>query len=464
MGLVLEKVSQMVRKRRILPALALAVAAVLPASAETANEAKAPDITSFTLANGLEIVVIPDRRAPVVTHMIWYKVGSADEQPGKSGIAHFFEHLMFKETKNYPSGAFSKAVSDIGGEDNAFTSYDYTAYFQKVSPDALKTMMTMEADRMVNLVLNEEAVATEREVIREERRERIDGDPGSILAEEVQATIYQNHPYRLPVIGWMHEIEKLNLQDVTDFYRRFYAPNNAVVVVAGDVDASAVKRMAEETYGKVARGPDLPPRVRPSEPPQETARTVSISDPRITQPSFRKIWLAPSYNTDEPGEAEALDLLGEILGGGIRSRIYQSLVVKNPIAASAGGYYDGGPLDTGSFSVYGTPRDGTTLTALEKAIDNEVRKIVDEGVTSDELEKAKNRFLKSVIFSRDSQSTMAQIYGASLTTGGTIEEIEEWPDRIRAVKPETVKAVAEKYLKANNTVTAYMLPPGGTTQ
>lgn len=436
----------------------------MKAGAQAKTEPKAPEVTDFTLANGLEVVVIPDRRAPVVTHMIWYKVGSADEQPGKSGIAHFFEHLMFKDTKTYPAGAFSKAVADIGGEDNAFTSYDYTAYFQKVSPDALKTMMTMEADRMVNLVLNEEAVKTERDVILEERRERVDSEPGSILAEEMQTVLYQNHPYRMPVIGWMHEIEQLNLKDATEFYRRYYAPNNAVVIVAGDVDAAAVKALAEETYGKIPRGPELPPRIRPTEPPHDTARTVTITDARISQPTFRKSWLVPSYETAEPGTAEALDLLSEILGGGVRSRIYQDLIVKKPVAASAGAFYDGDPLDVGSFGVYGSPRDGVTLAEVEKAVDAEVKRIVEDGVTQDELEKAKNRFLKAVIFARDSQTSMAQIYGSSLATGGTLKDIEEWPERIRAVTPEAVKAAAAKYLSGGNTVTGYMLPPEGRTQ
>ena len=433
--------------------------AVAPARAETG-----PDVESFTLDNGLQVVVIPDHRAPVVTHMVWYKVGSADEQPGKSGIAHFFEHLMFKATKNHPAGAFSQAVADIGGEENAFTSYDYTAYYQKVAPQALGTMMAFEADRMVNLVLNDEVVATERDVIIEERNSRIDNEPRSLMGEELNATLYQNHPYRIPVIGWMHEIRKLNLDDAVAFYKRYYEPNNAVLVVAGDTDAATVRRLAEETYGRIPRGPDLPPRERPTEPPQETARTVTLTDARITRPSFSRSWLVPSYDTAKPGEAEALDLMSEILGGGVRSRIYQDLVVKDQLAASAGANYGGDAMDVGTFSVWGTPRDGVELKTLQDAVDAQIALIAKSGVTDEELEKAKNRFLKSVLFARDSQSSMARIYGASLATGSTLADIAEWPDRIRAVTPQAVQDAAQRHLTAQGTVTGYLLPPQEQSQ
>ncbi|MCC0030979.1 MAG: insulinase family protein [Brucellaceae bacterium] len=433
--------------------------AVAPARAETG-----PDVESFTLDNGLQVVVIPDHRAPVVTHMVWYKVGSADEQPGKSGIAHFFEHLMFKATKNHPAGAFSQAVADIGGEENAFTSYDYTAYYQKVAPQALGTMMAFEADRMVNLVLNDEVVATERDVIIEERNSRIDNEPRSLMGEELNATLYQNHPYRIPVIGWMHEIRKLNLDDAVAFYKRYYEPNNAVLVVAGDTDAATVRRLAEDTYGRIPRGPDLPPRERPTEPPQETARTVTLTDARITRPSFSRSWLVPSYDTAKPGEAEALDLMSEILGGGVRSRIYQDLVVKDQLAASAGANYGGDAMDVGTFSVWGTPRDGVELKTLQDAVDAQIALIAKSGVTDEELEKAKNRFLKSVLFARDSQSSMARIYGASLATGSTLADIAEWPDRIRAVTPQAVQDAAQRHLTAQGTVTGYLLPPQEQSQ
>ena len=416
-------------------------------------------ISDFRLDNGLEVVVIPDHRAPVVTHMVWYKIGSADEPPGKSGIAHFFEHLMFKGTKNHQPGEFSAKVAEIGGNENAFTSYDYTAYYQTVSPDALETMMSYESDRMRNLILTDEVMGPEHDVILEERRSRIEASPEALLGEEINATLYQNQPYRVPVIGWMHEMEQLNRVDAIAFYDKYYAPNNAILVVAGDVDADAVKALAEKTYGKVPRGPDLPPRIRPVEPEQNTKRTVTMRDPRVSVPSFQKSWVVPSYHTSKDGEAEALDLLSEILGGGIRSRIYQQLVVKTGIASSAGAGYSGTSLDDTSFSIYGAPRGEAGIEQVEEAIDAEIRKIIKDGVTESELEKAKNRYVRSMIFARDNQFGMANIYGALLATGLTVADIAAWPDRIKAVTADQVKTVAAKYLNPDRSVAGYLLPP-----
>lgn len=441
---------------RIALALALFVVAVGPAASETAsNEWK---VTDFLLDNGMEVVVIPDRRAPIVTHMVWYKVGSADELPGKSGIAHFFEHLMFKATSNHAAGEFDRAVAAIGGSNNAFTSYDYTVFHETVSPDALEQMMGFEADRMRNLILNDEVIATERDIVLEERRSRVDSDPGSLLEEEVNATLYQNQPYRIPVIGWMQEIEKLNQTDARAFYDRYYTPNNAVLVVAGDVEPDAVKAMAERTYGKVARGPNLPPRVRPSEPEQNSRRTVTLTDARVSVPSFSTQWVVPSYHTAKPSEAEALDLLAEILGGGPRSRLYQELVVKKGIAANSGASFSGTMLDDTNFSVYGAPRGKATLAEVEDAVSSEVSRIARDGVSDDELEQAKDRFVRSMIFARDRQSSMANIYGSTLATGGTVEDIEQWPRRIRNVTAQDVKSVAGRYLVPEHATTGYLLP------
>ena len=438
---------------------AISAACLAPAAAETASlQSKAPQVSNFTLDNGLEVVVVPDRRAPVVTHMVWYKVGSADEPPGKSGIAHFFEHLMFKGTKANPAGVFSAAVAGIGGRENAFTSNDYTAYFQQVSPDALGDMMRFEADRMRGLGLTDEVIGPERDVVIEERSSRVENQPEGLLSEEVDATLYQNHPYRVPVIGWMHEIEKLNRADAVAFYDRYYEPNNAVVVVAGDVDAETVRGLAEQTYGAVPRGPGLPPRLRPTEPEQNTARTVTLTDSRVSVASMSKAWVVPSYGSAKDGEAEALDLLAEILGGGVRSRLYQSLVVKNGIASATGAYFRGTSLDDSTFAVYGSPRGGATLDEVEKAVMAEIEGIIRDGVTEDELLKAKRRFVRSLVFAADSQSTMARVYGSTLATGGTVEDVQRWPERVEAVTAAEVKAVAERYLDSRRSVTGYLLP------
>lgn len=455
--------SQMARWKRKLQAaalvLALSGAPVGAALAETAPQTPVGNqISDFLLDNGMEVVVIPDRRAPVVTHMVWYKVGSADEPPGKSGIAHFFEHLMFKGTTKHKAGEFGAKIAEIGGSENAFTSDDFTAYYQTVTPEALGTMMAFEADRMRNLVLTDAVIGPERDVVLEERRSRIENNPEALLAEEVDATLYQNHPYGVPVIGWMQEIEKLNRADAVEFYDRYYAPNNAILIVAGDVDAQQVRALAEQTYGKVARGPDLPARTRPQEPEQNTARTVTLTDPRVTTPSFSRSWLAPSYHGAAPGEAEALDLLSEILGGGIRSRIYQALVVKSGLASSAGAFYDGSRLDVGTFTVFGAPRGTAKLEEVEAAIDAEIAKIVKDGIGEQELEAAKNRFLRALIFARDDQSSMANIYGTALATGMKVQDLQEWPDRIGKVTPDDIRKAAARYLAVKNSVTGYLLP------
>lgn len=445
-------------------AWALAVTALLAApvpAQETGKETARQEavVENFVLDNGLEVVVIPDRRAPIVSHMIWYKVGSADEPPGKSGIAHFLEHLMFKGTARYPAGELDRVVTEMGGNGNAFTTSDVTAYFQVVPPDALATMMDFEADRMRGLILAEDVIGAERDVVLEERRMRTDGSPQALLQEEVNATLFQNHPYRIPTIGWLHEIGQLNRADATEFYERYYAPNNAVLVVAGDVDPETVRMLAEASYGKVPRGPALPSRVRPAEPEQNTARTVTLTDPRVGIPSFSKSWIVPNYRTAEPGEAEALDLLSEILGGGTRSRLYQQIIVKTGVGASAGASYDGGAFDPSAFALYGAPQAGYTLDEVEAAIDAQLAQLIENGITPAELESAKARYVRSIIFARDAQFNMANIYGSELALGGTVADLAEWPDRIRAVTPEQVQAVAAKYLDPSVAVTSYLLPP-----
>lgn len=445
------------RMRLVAATIALGLSAQ-PLLAQSPGE-PAP-VTHHVLDNGLEIVVIPDRRAPVVTHMLWYKVGSADEKPGESGYAHFFEHLMFKGTSTYPAGEFSRAISEVGGRENAFTSYDYTAYFQQVAPSELEAMMRFEADRMVNLVLTDDVIGPERDVVIEERNSRTESSPGALLGEAVNAALYMNHPYGVPIIGWMHEIEEYNRETALEFYREHYGPNNAVLVVAGDVDPAEVITLAEENYGPIPRNDAIVERVRPVEPRQHASRTVSLSDERVGVPSVSLNWLVPSYATAEPGEAEALDLLAEILGGGVRSRIYQELVVSDGTAASVGAYYRGGALDQTTFVVYGSPRGEAEIDAIEEGLKAEVARIIADGVTADELSAAKARFVRSMMFARDDQSGMARIYGSALSTGLTIQDIEEWPARIEAVTAEAVQEAARRYLDGFVPVTSYLLPEG----
>ncbi|WP_062229487.1 M16 family metallopeptidase [Aureimonas frigidaquae] len=441
-------------------ALAQTTASVETDAAAQKAEALRPDIESFTLDNGLQVVVIPDHRAPVVTQMVWYKIGSADEPRGVSGIAHFLEHLMFKGTKTHPAGDFSAAVSDIGGEENAFTSYDYTAFFQQVPVSALGQMMAFEADRMTNLVLDDAAVLPERDVILEERRMRVDNDPGAQLAEAMGATLFVNSPYGTPIIGWEEEMEQLSRQDAIAFYDQYYTPNNATLIVAGDVTLDQVRTLAEDTFGKVARRAEPGERNRPREPKALTERTVTLRDARVTQPSVQTAYVVPSERLAEGHQSEALDILADVLGGGSTSRLYRALVVENPIAAGVGAYYQGDSLMEGQFITYGTPRGDATVEQVEAAIDAQLAAIVKDGITEDELAAAKNRVRNALIYQRDSQTSLARRYGVALSTGRTIEDVEAWPERIEAVTVDDVRQVARDYLDGTGRVIGYLLPAG----
>ena len=323
-------------------------------------------VSEFTLDNGLQVLVIPDHRAPVVTQMIWYKVGAADEPPGSSGIAHFLEHLMFKGTDRIPTGQFSKTVARNGGEDNAFTNHDVTAYFQRVAKDRLPLVMEMEADRMANLRLTEDDVATERKVILEERRTRVDNDPGSILQEQMMAALYSNHPYGIPIIGWEHEIRALDREDALSFYRRFYAPDNAILVIAGDVEPDEVRKLAEETYGKVEPSGLVNGRARPQEPARAAPVKVTLDDPRAGRTTVQRFYLAPSYASAEPGEAEALDLLMRVAAAGSVSKIYKQMVIEDQKAANAGGWYSDSGLDSGRLGFYAIAAEKVSAEELEQ--------------------------------------------------------------------------------------------------
>jgi zinc protease len=433
----------------------LAPAAVAFAATEKTSPERAKE---FKLANGLDVVVIPDHRAPVVTQMIWYKVGAADEPPGSSGIAHFLEHLMFKGTDNIPTGQFSKIVARNGGEDNAFTNHDVTAYFQRVAKDRLPPVMAMEADRMANLRLTEEDVVTERNVILEERRSRVDNDPGSILQEQMMAALYANHPYGIPIIGWEHEIAGLNRSDALTYYKRFYAPNNAVLIVAGDVEPDEVKALAEETYGKLKPNPDLNGRMRPKEPQHFAPVKVMLEDPRAGRTTVQKYYLSPSYASADQGEAEALDLLMRAAATGSVSRIYKKLVVEQKKAANAGGWYSDSGLDSGRLGFYAIAREGVSAAELDAAIESVIGDLRETGITQDELDRARAAYLAEFVYTSDSQSRMARHYGWRLATGMTIKDVEEWPERLKRVTVDEVRNVARKYLVDKNSVTGYLLP------
>jgi len=432
--------------------VALAGAVICAARAQAA-----PTITDFKLDNGLEVVVIPDHRAPVVTHMIWYKVGAADETPGKSGLAHFLEHLMFKGTEKNPGDTFSQDVAEIGGQENAFTTSDYTGFFQRVPREHLKEMMALEADRITGLVLTDEVVKPELNVVLEEQNMRVANNPVGRLGEQMDAALYLNHPYGRPAIGWRHEIEKLTRDDALAFYRRFYTPNNAVVIVAGDVSPEEVKADAEATYGKVAQRAENNPRQHPMEPVQEAPRTVTLADSRVEQPSVTRNYLVPSDTTAKPGESEALDVLTNAIGSGSDSRLYRTLVVDKGIALNAGASYASTALDYAKLGVYGVPKPGVSLSQIEAGIDAVLADVIEHGVTADELDSAKNRLIAEAVYAQDNQATLARWYGAAIACGETVAMVQAWPDRIRAVTAADVQAVARQWLDRRRSVTGYLV-------
>jgi zinc protease len=433
-----------------------AAASASGAIAQTSVTSAPP--ATFTLSNGLQVVVIPDHRTPVVTHMIWYKVGSADETPGKSGLAHFLEHLMFKGTSKHPVGEFSQTVLRIGGNENAFTSTDYTGYFQRVPREELGKMMEFEADRMTGLILKDENVLPERDVVLEEFNMRVANNPEARLSEQIMAALYLNHPYGRPVIGWHQEIEKLDREDALAFYKRFYAPNNAILVIAGDVDAGDVRPIAERTFGSIAAQPAIPARrIRPQEPEPAAPRTVTLSDPRVEQPSLRRSYLVPSAATAAAGESPALDVLAQLMGGGSNSYLYRRLVVERPLAVNASAAYQGTALDATQFTISVSPRSGVEFAQIEQMIDDVIADMGQNAARAEDLERVKTQLIAEAIYAQDNQATLARWYGGALTTGLSIEDIRSWPDRIRAVTAEQVREAAQKWFDKKRSVTGYLI-------
>ncbi len=428
--------------------------ALTPTSARP-GLAAGPPVSHFTLANGMEVVLIEDHRAPVVTHMVWYRNGSADDPPMKSGIAHFLEHLMFKGTKNHEKGYYSNLIADLGGQENAFTSNDYTAYFQRVAREHLATVMAYEADRMVNLVLDDATVNPERDVVLEERRMRTDNDPAAQLQEAVHAALFTQHPYGKPVIGWGHEIETLDRHDAMAYYQRFYTPENAILVVAGDVTRAEVEPLAKVHYGAIPARGERPVRLRPQEPPAYAHRLVELRDAKVEQPSHQALYIVPSALTAKAGEQDALELLSHLLGGGQTSLLYRKLVLEQQIAVAAGAYYMGGAVDDTRFFLYAVPAEGVSLEALDAAIEAELAAVQREGVAADDLARAKTRMIADAVYAQDSQATLARWYGAALATGENVASISEWPQRIGAVSAERITTAAH-LLKRQRAVTGYL--------
>ena len=448
--------------RGVLPAIRFCLALLAFWSAGEA-QAKVFSPTTYTLANGLQVVVIENHLAPVVTQMVWYKTGAADEDAGHSGIAHFLEHLMFKGTPTVGPGEFSKIIGRNGGEDNAFTYYDYTAYFQTIRADRLELIMKLEADRMQNLALTDDQVYPERDVIVEERRQRIDGSPESRLAEALRSALLTNSPYGRPAIGWKQEMESLTTADAIAWYKKWYVPNNAILIVVGDVKPEDVKALAEKYYGSIPSRP-VPERIRPQIAPlPETERRVILRDQDIHEPAFTRLYVAPNYTAKNSKQALALEVFDEIFGSGTTGRLYLALAVKAKVATSVGSSYDDTAVDPVAYGIYGDPAPGKDIADLEKGIDEVIQTLLKDGVTEAEVADAKTRLEAEAILARDSLDGPAHSIGEALTTGQTIDDVENWPDNIAAVTRDDVNAAMRAVFGKDATAaTGWLLPLEGT--
>ena len=405
----------------------------------------------------MQVVVIPDHRAPVVTQMIWFKVGGVDDPPGLSGLAHFFEHMMFRGTKAMPGDQFSRIIARSGGQDNAFTTHDYTAFYEQIAKDRLPAVMALEADRMANLDLSDSNVATERNVVLEERRMRIDNDPQALLTEQIDAALHLSHPYGRPVIGWPEEIRHIGRNEAQDFYKHHYAPNNAILVVAGDVTVDEVRNDAQTAFGKVPAR-ELVPRSANAEPPRLSETRLAVSRPDVKVPLFMRVYRVPSYAEAAPDQAEALEALAQAMGGDYTATLYRKLVVERRLATSTGASYDGYARDAGEFTVYAYPHPGVSLAALEHAIDGIIADYAKATPNARELARAKTQLVAGATYRRDSQYAMASAYGQALVIGLTAFDVRAWPDRIQAVTGDAVARAAKDFLIKREAVSATLAP------
>ncbi|MEW9919872.1 M16 family metallopeptidase [Marimonas sp. MJW-29] len=436
--------------------LAFLAAPVLALSAD--GEA----VTHFTLDNGMDVVVVEDHRAPAVQQMVWYRAGSADEPKGASGVAHFLEHLLFKATDKMEAGEFSATVAANGGQDNAFTSYDYTAYFQRVAADRLELMMAMESDRMKNIRITPENIVTERDVILEERNQRTENSPGALFNEQVNAAQYLNHRYGVPIIGWKHEMEELDLEDALSFYETYYSPNNAILIVSGDVDPAEVRRLAEKYYGVIPANPDLPERIRTQEPPQTAERRLIFRDPRVAQPYVTRSYLAPERDPGNQEKAAALTILAEILGGGTTSYLAEKMQFDNPIATYTGAFYNGTALDDTTFDLAVVPTAGVTLQQAEDAMDAALASFMETGVDAEQLDRIKLQIRASQIYARDNVDAVANRYGRALSVGLTVEDVQNWPKVLDAVTAEDIMQAAREIFDRRTSVTGWLMKEEAT--
>ncbi len=440
----------------VLCAALLAIGHAGPAAAVTAPDL--PDPVEFTLDNGLQVVVIEDHRAPVVTQMIWYRVGSADDPVGLSGMAHYVEHLMFMATETRPEGTFDATLRQQGARYNAFTSHDFTAYYQRLAADRLEMAMELEADRMANLRPDLSTWERERSVILEERGQVLESNPQRVLSEQMRAALFRHHPYGIHPLGWRHEMELLDADSATEFWQRHYGPNNAVLIVAGAVDAEAVRAMAERHFGPIPPNPAITERQRRAEPPQLAERRLTLVDERVARPSMMRMYLAPTRRAGDQAEAAAFQVLAMLLGGSARTAVLpRALVRERGVAEAAWAGFNGTALDHGTFSLGLTPAEGHSLQEAEDALDAVLAGFIENGVDVDQLERAQVRIRGWAIYGLDDQESRANWIGSALTTGLTLQDEQDWIDILLAVTEEDIIAAA-RALDRRASVTGWLVP------
>lgn len=422
----------------------------------TSSKSKLFDAKQFKLKNGLQVIVIENSRAPVVSQMIWYNVGSIDEKFGKSGLAHFLEHLMFKGTKKYPSGYYSKYISKNGGTENAFTSFDYTAYYQIVPTEHLEKIVELEADRMTNLTLTDEQVETEKKVILEERYQRIDSKPSAILDESIRKSLFPNHTYGTPIIGWEHEIKALTIDDVRKFYNDYYNPKNAILILSGDVSLKKAKEFSKKYFGKIKVKNQINiNRIKLNDPVLRTNIRINYDDENVKQKIWKRSFKTSSYK-ESIKNGIALDLGLKILTGGSTSILYRELVEKKKLVSSIGGYYQGMSRDKATVNFYAIPNENVEISNLEKQIYEIMKKSVVNGITEDRFTLQKKKYEYESIYLRDSIFQPAQIVGEALSVGIALEEIERWDEFLNEITIDDVKNELKKFIKNNNYVTGLL--------
>lgn len=421
-------------------------------------------VTRFTLPNGLEGVVIEDHRAPVVVNMVWYRVGAADDPPGQSGLAHFLEHLMFKGTRSAPDLDFSRVVAANGGEDNAFTAPDYTGYFQQIAADRLGLVIAMEADRMTGLDPRPEEIAAERDVVLEERRQMVETYPTGPFMEAMQAEQFRTHPYGRPGIGSPEEIAAFTLDAALRFYREHYAPDNALLVVAGDVGPAEVEALAARHFGPLPASRRIPPRMRPQEPAPQAARRLERHDARVEHPLFVRSYLAPVRRPGDQRQAAALVLLANLLGGGITSEISQALQVEQQVVLEGDAWYDDLSIDPSTFTLNLVPRPEVSPAAAEAALDALLARFVAEGPDPEALARLKTRLRATEVYALDDPAERASRIAGALIAGLTLEDVADWPGLLQAVTPGEVRAAAAAVLRPEASVTGWLLPAEGAAE